>query len=266
MSDGQSVVEVSHLSVGLTKAEGSPSVVHDVSFSVAEGERFGLVGPSGSGKSTIARALVDLLPEGLYRRTGTIKYRGRDLTNTGDWLDVRGRGIATIPQNPMRCLVPVVTVGQQAAAVCRAHTGCDASSARSATNEMFARVHLPDPERTSRSYPHELSGGMAQRVTIAMALLGRPRLLIADEPTTGLDVVLQARVLELLSTLIESEGTSLMLISHDLGVIASLTTRLAVIQAGTIVEHGPTQSVLRRPQHEYTRALLAAGALANPHD
>lgn len=239
---------------------GQEPIVDDVSFAVFPRERYGLVGSSGSGKSTTARAIVDLLPPGLERTAGQIVFDGRELTGRApsDWARLRGAGIATIPQDARRALVPVVSVGKQASVVYRRHHDCDDKTAHEAVLDMFLRVHLPDPARAARAYPHELSGGMAQRVAIAMALLAEPRLIIADEPTTGLDVMLQFAVLELLCELMEKADMSLLLISHDLAVIANYTTSLAMMHNGCIIESGATREVFESPKDEYTKSLLAA--------
>lgn len=177
------------------------------------------------------------------------------------WAQLRGSGIALIPQDPKASLVPVITVGQQMIALHRTHSGSTAAAARRAAEDALARVYLPEPAGVLGSYPHELSGGMAQRVTIAMALMIGPSLLIADEPTTGLDVVLQFSVLELIREAIAEQGTSIILISHDLGVIANYTNRLAVMDDGRVVEEGRTEHVFEAPRHAYTRMLLEASTL-----
>lgn len=252
------VLSVEDLTV--TAGYGGQPVVDGVSFEVTRGETFGILGSSGSGKSSTARALLDVLPRGLSRTSGRIVFCGRDLTagTAADWATVRGSEIALIPQDPKASLVPVVTVGSQMVALHRANMASGKHDARAAAREALAQVYLPDPEGVLASYPHELSGGMAQRVTIAMAMMIEPYLLIADEPTTGLDVVLQFSVLELLDELIPERGTSLILISHDLGVIANYANRIAVMHRGRVVEQGETEAVFSKPADDYTAALLAA--------
>lgn len=246
---------------GLTVVSSAgATVVDDLDLALARRETLGLLGGSGSGKSTTMRAVMDLLPRGLRRQCGCIVFDGEELTASTEraWGRVRGRGIAFIPQDPKASLVPVLKIGPQMVAVDRRHHGSDKATARAAAADALARVRFPDPADVMRAYPHELSGGMAQRVTIAMALLADPVLLVADEPTTGLDVVIQFSVLELLEELIADRGMSMILISHDLGVIANYTDRLCVMHRGRIVERGVTAEVFERPAHEYTRELIAA--------
>jgi ABC-type glutathione transport system ATPase component len=258
----EAMLTVEGLTVRAGDGRGEP-VVDDVSFEVESGETYGLLGSSGSGKSTTARAILDLLPRGLARTEGRIGALGQELGSMGDpaWAQLRGSGIALIPQDPKASLVPVISVGQQMIALHRRHFGSSADAARRGAEDALERVYLPDSAGVLAAYPHELSGGMAQRVTIAMALMIGPSLLIADEPTTGLDVVLQFSVLELIQEAIAEQGTSIILISHDLGVIANYTNRLAVMDAGRIVEEGPTERVFDAPQHAYTRMLLEASTL-----
>jgi ABC-type glutathione transport system ATPase component len=256
------ILTVEGLTVQTADSHGD-AVVDDVSFEIKPGETYGLLGSSGSGKSTTARAILDLLPRGLARTGGRITALGQELGRPGDpaWAQLRGSGIALIPQDPKASLVPVVTVGQQMIALHRTHRGSGAAEARRAAEEALARVYLSESAGVLGSYPHELSGGMAQRVTIAMALMVGPSLLMADEPTTGLDVVLQFSVLELIQETIAEQGTSIVLISHDLGVIANYTDRVAVMDGGRIVEEGPTERVFDAPGHAYTRMLLEASTL-----
>jgi peptide/nickel transport system ATP-binding protein len=259
------VLSVEELTVSAT-ADGGEPVVKGVSLEVMRGETYGILGSSGSGKSSTARAVIDVLPRGLSRTSGRIVFCGRDLTagTAAEWAAVRGREIALIPQDPKASLVPVVSVGTQMVALHRATRSSNKHEARAAAYEALSQVYLPDPEAVLASYAHELSGGMAQRVTIAMAMMIEPRLLIADEPTTGLDVVLQFSVLELLHELMSQRGTSLILISHDLGVIANYTNRIAVMHRGRVVEQGETEAVFTRPADDYTAGLLAAAAPVRP--
>jgi oligopeptide/dipeptide ABC transporter ATP-binding protein len=233
---------------------------NDVSLDVAAGEAVGLVGESGSGKSVTARAMVRLLePESAVLR-GERRYRGHDLAG----MDrealrlLRAREIALVVQDPGAALNPVMTVGAQIMRIHRLHTGSSASEARDAAASLLARLRVPDPALRLDSYPHQLSGGMKQRMVIAMALICRPKLLIADEPTTALDVTVEAEILALLAELRRDLGMAILLISHNLTVIARLCERVAVMYAGRIVELGATSDVLGAPRHPYTRALLAS--------
>jgi ABC-type microcin C transport system duplicated ATPase subunit YejF len=232
--------------------------VRGISFDVPAGETVGLVGESGSGKSVTALSILGLLPERGCRRQGRILWRERDLLplRDRDLRAVRGNEIAMIFQEPMTSLNPVVSCGEQVAEVFRLHRGADRRRAAERAREMFEKVRLPDPARISRSYPHQLSGGMRQRVMIAMALACGPRLLIADEPTTALDVTIQAQILELLRDLQDTEGLSILLITHDLGVVGEMATRIEIMQAGQIVESDAASRIFRAPQHDYTRRLL----------
>jgi oligopeptide/dipeptide ABC transporter ATP-binding protein len=232
-------------------------VVRRVSLEIAPGEAYGLVGESGSGKSLTCRAILGLLPAGA-QTGGTIRFEGRSLLELSarEMDDVRGSSIAMIFQDPGASLNPVLRVGDAIAQVVRSHERVRRSAARARAIEAMGRIGIRSAERRSRSYPHEFSGGMRQRVMIAMALAARPRLLLADEPTTALDVVVQAGILRLLDDLRREEAMSLLLVSHDLSVIAGVCERVGVMYAGQLVEEGRTAEVLSRPRHPYTRALL----------
>jgi peptide/nickel transport system ATP-binding protein len=234
--------------------------VRGISFDVRPGETVGLVGESGSGKSVTALSVLGLLPERGCRRSGRVEWQGRDLLRLSDrgLRAVRGNEIAMIFQEPMTSLNPVVACGEQVAEVYRLHRGESRRRAAEHAREMLERVRLPEPQRVARSYPHQLSGGMRQRVMIAMALACSPRLLIADEPTTALDVTIQARILALLRDLQSEEGLSILLITHDLGVVGEMATRTEIMQEGRIVESAASARIFRDPQHAYTRRLLQA--------
>jgi peptide/nickel transport system ATP-binding protein len=234
-------------------------VVRDVTLSVAAGEGVALVGPSGSGKSLTARAVLDLLPPGA-RRGGRILWRGRDLTDGPPryWHGLRGRGIGLIMQEPLAALDPVYTVGGQVAEAVRWLRRVSRGEARRAAVELLSEVQLPDPERYAREHPHRLSGGMRQRVLLAAALAGDPQLLIADEPTTALDVTVQRRILDLLGELRRRRRLALLLISHDLGVVNQLAERAYVLADGVVVESGAVSQLLAAPQHAVTRAMVDA--------
>jgi peptide/nickel transport system permease protein len=262
-SQPSSLLAVRNLRVSFTTPHGSQRVVDDVSFEIAAGEILGIVGESGCGKSVTAMATLGLLPAAGTIERGSIALQGTDLAQLPEVAlrRLRGREIGAISQEPMISLDPSFKVGSQLAEAVRRHTPLRGASARAEVVELLRRVGLPDPEPVARRYPHELSGGMAQRVCIARALAGKPKLLIADEPTTALDVTVQAEILALLDSLRESTGMSILLITHDWGVIADLCDRAIVMYAGEVVEQGTVTEIFRSPRHPYTRGLLSA----NPH-
>jgi oligopeptide/dipeptide ABC transporter ATP-binding protein len=240
----------------LTVAFGGGQVAVDgVSFELLPGETLGIVGESGSGKSLAALSVLGLAPG---RVSGRVRYGGRDLLTLSDSAlnQIRGAEIAMIFQEPMTALNPVFTVGRQIAETLRVHRGLDAAAARARCVGLLRQVGIADPEARLDRYPHELSGGMRQRVMIAIALACGPKLLIADEPTTALDVTIQAQILALLRELQAGIGMALVLITHDLGVVAQMVDRLLVMYAGRIVEEGPVEAVFDEPAHPYTRLLL----------
>lgn len=236
---------------------GHPAV-HDISYRIHAGEIVGIVGESGCGKSLASLTLMGLQPS-IMQASGSITFAGQNiLTNTAEqWQKLRGEGIAMIFQEPMTALNPVVTVGDQIAEMFLLHQGDSKAQARQKAIEMLEQVHIPDPLRRAKAYPHELSGGMRQRVMIAMALACRPKLIIADEPTTALDVTVQAQVLDLLEELRETTGTAIQFISHNLGVVSQLADRVVVMYAGRVVEEGTSDQLFSDPQHPYTQGLLA---------
>jgi peptide/nickel transport system ATP-binding protein len=250
-----SLLEVSNLTVSARGTE----LVHDTGFVLEPGRRVGLIGESGSGKSMTALAVMGLLPEGLSA-TGAVRYRGQELLGLREreLARLRGDRIAMIFQEPMTALNPVMRVGDQVAEVLRLHRGESARVALEHAVQLLSRVRLPDPAAKLRAYPHQLSGGQRQRVMIAIALACGPDLLIADEPTTALDVTVQAQILVLLHELVEEEGAALLLITHDLPVVASVCDEVMVMYAGRIVERGHAAAVLADPHHPYTRGLLDA--------
>ncbi len=258
MTTGAAVLEVTDLRVRL----GGVDVVDGVSFALAAGERLGLIGESGSGKSLTALAVLGLLPAGA-RVTGSVRLQSRELLGASDreLSRLRGRDLAMIFQEPSTALNPLMRVGRQISEPLRLHRGYSRQAAARAAVELATAVGLPDPQRLVRSYPHELSGGQRQRVCIAAALACRPVLLLADEPTTALDVTVQAEILALLGRLVAEAGTALLFITHDLAVVAAVTRRLAVLRRGRVVETGATDDVLRAPADPHTRALLAAARL-----
>jgi oligopeptide/dipeptide ABC transporter ATP-binding protein len=253
------LLEVRDLSVSFATPRGSVPVLDGVSLSVREGEVVGLVGESGSGKSVTALSILGLLGEQGRVDRGEIRLDGRDLVPLPEreWLRVRGRQVAMVFQEPMTSLNPLLQVGFQVAEVVEEHLGLGRREALQRAVELFRDVGIPDAERRARDYPHQLSGGMRQRVMIAMAMACRPRLLIGDEPTTALDVTIQAQILALLRDLGRASGTAVLLISHDLGVVAAMASRVVVMYAGQVVEEAPTRELFREPRHPYTRLLLA---------
>jgi peptide/nickel transport system ATP-binding protein len=253
------LLDVENLTVVFPGARSSVTAVDGVSFRLAAGETLGLVGESGSGKSVTAFAIVRLLqPPGMVTN-GRVTFEGRDLLALGEreMRAVRGARMSLIFQEPMTALNPVMRVGDQIAEALTVH-GTSGGAARDRAIELLEAVRIADAARRARDYPHQLSGGMRQRVMIAIALACHPPLVIADEPTTALDVTIQAEVLDLLRELKARLGLSLLLITHDFGVIAEMADRVAVMYQGRLVEQGPVRQILREPQHEYTKTLLAA--------
>ena len=244
---------------GLTVSVGAVEVVHHVSFALAARQRTGLIGESGSGKTLTALAIMGLLADGLFA-TGSVLYRGKNLLglNERELCQLRGDRLAMVFQEPMTALNPVMKVGDQVAEPLALHRGLRGKTAHAAALEALQRVHLPDPAEKMRQYPHQLSGGQRQRAMIAMATACSPEVLIADEPTTALDVTVQAQILDLLVDLVEEERSSLLLITHDLPVVANVCQRVLVLYGGHIVEEGAVDEVFGRPRHPYTRALLDA--------
>ena len=251
------LLDVQHLSVTFG---GESLAVDDVSFQINTGETLGVVGESGSGKSVTAFSILRLLQPPGRITGGRVMFQGRDLLTLaeGEMREVRGAGISLIFQEPMTALNPVMRVGDQIAEALLVHGKARRAEARVRAVELLEAVKITDPARRVRDYPHQLSGGMRQRVMIAIALACRPPLIIADEPTTALDVTIQAQVLELLRELKTRYNLALLLITHDFGVIAEMADRVAVMFKGKLVEQGPVRDVLRHPSHEYTRSLLAA--------
>jgi peptide/nickel transport system ATP-binding protein len=254
------LLDVQDLTVVFDGSRTSVTAVDHVSFQLAAGETLGLVGESGSGKSVTAFSILRLVQPPGRIVSGRVMFEGRDLLalSEPDMRTVRGARISLIFQEPMTALNPVMRVGDQIAEALTVHGIADAREARARAIELLDAVRITEPARRVRDYPHQLSGGMRQRVMIAIALACRPPLIIADEPTTALDVTIQAQVLELLRELKERFHLALLLITHDFGVIAEMADRVAVMYQGQVVETGPVRQILREPAHAYTRSLLAA--------
>jgi oligopeptide/dipeptide ABC transporter ATP-binding protein len=254
------VIEVNNLNISFKTPTGIVQVVQNVSFSINGGECLGVVGESGSGKSVSALATIGLLVKNQSIVTGSVKFRGEELIGKPEsyMRMIRGGGISMVFQEPLSALNPVTTIGEQIAEVLTAHNRGGWREANKKAIEYLELVEIAQPAQRAKQYPHQLSGGMRQRAMIAMALAGEPELIIADEPTTALDVTIQAQVLGLLRRATVERGTALMLITHDLGVVAETADRIAVMYAGQIVEEGPAKEVLRAPAGPYALDLIAS--------
>jgi peptide/nickel transport system ATP-binding protein len=253
------LLRIENLRIDIPGDGGTARVLEDVGFELGPGERLGIVGESGCGKSMTALAIMGLLPAAASAQ-GRILFRGEDLSVAGErrLCQIRGRRIAMVFQEPMSALNPVHSIGHQVAEGLRLHLGLGRAEAERRALRLLERVGLPRPRFSPDLFPHQLSGGQRQRVVLAIALACGPDLLIADEPTTALDVTIQAQILELVDEIASESGMALIMISHDLGVIAETTGRMLVMYAGRIVESGPTERVFERLAHPYTRSLFAA--------
>lgn len=242
------------------RLDDGPRLLRGVSLQVGAGRIVGLVGESGAGKTMVSRAVLGILPGNARISGGTIRFDGREITRLDETArrHLLGREIAFIPQNPMTALNPVERIEGQVTDVLRMHLGLDRGPATARALELLRDVHLRDPERVLRAFPHELSGGQRQRVLIAIAFACRPKLIIADEPTTALDVTVQKQILRLIRELQAGSGTAILFITHDLGVVAKLCEHVLVMHGGRVLESAPALQLFERPAHEYTRALLAA--------
>jgi oligopeptide/dipeptide ABC transporter ATP-binding protein len=252
------VLSVEHLTTLFDLDSGPAAAVDDVSFEIGPGETLGLVGESGSGKSITALSIIGLVPPPGRIASGRVRFKGRNLLDLPEreMQALRGAEIALIFQEPASALNPVFTIGDQIAEVLIVHGRANGSRARKTAIELLEAVRIPDPASRAGDYPHQLSGGMRQRVLIAMALACRPALVIADEPTTALDVTIQAQILDLLRDMQAAFNLSLLLITHDLGIVAQTADRLAIMYAGRIVEQGPVNALFGEPRHPYTQGLL----------
>jgi microcin C transport system ATP-binding protein len=267
MAFAEPLVEVRDLSVRFSSGDNVVEAVRGVSFDITQGETTALVGESGSGKTVSALSILKLLPyPAASHPSGEIRFQGKDLLKAPEHVmrDIRGEKISIIFQEPMTSLNPLHSIEKQVGEIMKLHHGLDDAQARARVLELLGKVGLDNPERRLHAYPHQLSGGQRQRVMIAMALANEPDLLIADEPTTALDVTIQAQILELLKTLKSELGMAMLLITHDLGVVRKMADRVYVMNAGKVVEHGKTAEVFERPQHPYTRHLMSAEPKGRP--
>lgn len=255
------ILEISDLEISYRINGDWTRVVRSASLSVGANEVVGLVGESGSGKTVTAMACIGMTPHlGGRVTSGRIDIEGRDATSLDErgWSRLRGGVVSTVFQQPTRCLNPAYTVGQQIASTARMHLGCSRAEAWDVAVQMLERVHISRPQERAKQYPHEFSGGMCQRVAIALAMVASPKLIIADEPTTALDPTVQRRVLELLLEVQADTGVGILLITHDLGVVAEMCNRVAVMYAGSVVEHQDVENLFASPRHPYTSGLVQA--------
>ena len=252
------LLELNNLNMSFYTYAGEVQALRGVSFTLEHGEVIGIVGESGSGKSVTSLSIMGLLPPAAKIKAGSINFNGRDLLtlSSSQMQQIRGNEISMVFQDPMTSLNPVYTVGNQIMEPLMQHQHLSRTQAQKKAVEMLALTGIPDPEQRFHQYPHEFSGGMRQRAMIAMALSCQPRLLIADEPTTALDVTIQAQILALMKDLKEHFNTSIIMITHDLGVVAQLCSRILVMYGGTIVEEGSTRDIVHNPRHPYTWGLL----------
>ncbi|MGW8442758.1 ABC transporter ATP-binding protein [Paenibacillus sp. S33] len=255
------LLEVTNLRTEFKTAAGTIRAVDGVDLSVGKGETLGIVGESGCGKSITSLSIMQLLPKGLGKVVaGEVRFNGENMQDFSErkMRSIRGNEMAMIFQEPMTSLNPVFKIGKQIAESARYHHGVSKHKAKDMAVEMLTKVGIPRPEKVAASYPHELSGGMRQRVMIAMAMVCNPKLLIADEPTTALDVTIQAQILDLMRELQKSEGTSILMITHDLGVVAEMCDRVVIMYAGQVVEETDVKTLFKDPKHPYTQSLLAS--------
>ena len=254
------ILDIKNLDVKFALRTGEVTAIDNLSLSLAKGERLGIVGESGAGKSVLGFSIINLIRKPGFIGNGSIDFRGEEISSFSEAQirNIRGNRISMIFQDPMMALNPVLTIGTQMTEAIFAHMDVTQKEAEAIALEKLARVHIPSPEKRLAQYPHEFSGGMRQRIIIAISLLTDPDLIIADEPTTALDVTIQAEIMDLLIDLCESDGMSLILITHDLGVVSQVTERIAVMYAGRVIESGPTAAIIENPSHPYTQGLIKA--------
>ena len=264
MSSGEPLLQVIDIHVDIHGRTRITEVLHGVSVELREGAMRGLVGETGSGKSMTARAVMGLLPPGGRIESGSVLLGTRELVGLSDedLHDVRGPIISMVFQNPGAALYPMLTVEAQLGNIIKAHRDLKKPARQARVRDYLELVGMPDPDRVARAYPHELSGGMAQRVVIAAALINEPTILIADEPTTGLDATIQRQILELLADLQRELNLSVLMITHDIGIVAQYCDSVSVMNAGVVVEAGTAHQVLLEPEHPYTQQLIAASELS----
>ena len=260
IDDMSHLLEVKDLEVKFALRFGDLTAINGVNFNLDRGERLGIVGESGAGKSVTGFAIINLLSKPGYISAGQIIFEGQEINQLPEeeMRDIRGNRISMIFQDPMMTLNPVLTIKTQMVETVLAHENVTKAKAADIALDKLRKVHIPSPEKRIRQYPHECSGGMRQRIVVAIALLTNPALIIADEPTTALDVTIQAEIMDLLQELCESDKMGLILITHDLAVVSQVTERIAVMYAGKIVEIGSTRAVIEKPEHPYTKGLLKA--------
>ena len=263
----ESLLEISGLAVEFDSRKGPVRILDDINLSVVAGEVLGVVGQAGAGKTVLVRSLLRLLPENGRAVAGTIRFRGQDLLtmDAAELRRMRGTGIAHILPDAKSQLNPLVRVGDMMAAVLRTHEKANRDEARARAAALLASVGISDPERRLSAYPHELSGGMAQRICIALALMHSPSLIVADEPTAGLDVTVQRQVLDLMATLVRDREAAQLIVTRDLGIVAHYCQQVAVIHEGRIVEVAPTVQLFDSPEHPYTKELLIASGALRTH-
>ena len=256
----QPLIDIRNLRVDFTLRSGTVRALRDVSLTINKGERLGIVGESGAGKSVLGFSIINLISKPGRITGGEIVFRGEDITkyNYEQMRKIRGDRISMIFQDPMMTLNPVLTIGAQMKETVLAHMDVSDKEAETICLDKLRKVYIPSPEKRLEQYPHEFSGGMRQRIVIAISLLTNPNLIIADEPTTALDVTIQAEIMDLLLELCETDNMGLMLITHDLAVVSEVTQRIAVLYAGKVVEIGPSHEIIKNPQHPYTQGLLMA--------
>jgi len=254
------LLEVKNLDVKFALRFGDLTALNDISFTLDPNEKLGLVGESGAGKSVTGFSVINLISKPGYIAEGSILFKGKDLTkiSPAEMRDIRGNHISMIFQDPMMTLNPVMTIGSQMVETVLAHNNITKKAAEEIALDRLRKVYIPSPEKRLKQYPHECSGGMRQRIIIAIALLTEPSIIIADEPTTALDVTIQAGIMELLSELCEKENMGLILITHDLSVVSQVTDKIAVMYAGRIIEAGITEEIIETPRHPYTQGLIGS--------